>query len=176
MFDPAVSHLLALCGTLLFGAAAFAKVRSFAMFCAILGEYRILPIRITTAAGAAICCLEFAVAVGLFWPGSRSPAATLGAVLLIAYAAAITVNLIRGRRDLDCGCGYRPTAISGWMVIRNVVLAALLTLLQMPLSPRVLGLADYATIAGGLTGFALLFLSAEALLARPAAREFSASP
>jgi hypothetical protein len=176
MIDPVVSHLLALCGALLFGAAAFAKARSFAMFCAILGEYRVLPSRVTAAAGAAICCLEFAVALGLLWSGTRSSAATLGAVLLIAYAAAIAVNLIRGRRDLDCGCGYRPTAIGEWMIIRNVVLAAVLTLLQIPLSSRALGLTDYATIAGGLIGAALLFLSAEALLARPAAREFSASP
>jgi hypothetical protein len=176
MFDPVVSHLLALSGALLFGASAFAKVRSFAMFCAILGEYRVLPSRVTAAAGAVICCLEFAVAVGLLWPGTRSSAATLGAVLLIAYAAAIAVNLIRGRRDLDCGCGYRPTAIGGWMVIRNVVLAALLTLLQMPLASRVLGLADYATIGGGLIGIVLLFLSAEALLARPPTLEFSALP
>src|SRR5215212_5915970 len=140
MFDPAVSHLLALCGALLFGAAAFAKVRSFAMFCANLGEYRILPARVTAVAAVAISCLEFAVAVGLLWSGTRSLAAALGAVLLIAYAAAIAVNLIRGRRDLDCGCGYEPTAIAGWMVIRNVVLAALFTLLQMPLSSRELGL------------------------------------
>lgn len=176
MIDPVVSHLLALCGALLFGAAAFAKARSFAMFRVTLGEYRILPSAITAAAAAAICCLEFVLSVVLLLPQTRSPAAVLGVVLLIAYAAAIAVNLMRGRQDLDCGCGYTPRAISGWLVIRNVVLAALLTLLQMPLSSRALGLADYATIAGGLIGTALLFLSAEALLARPIARQFSASP
>ena len=171
MLDPVVSHLLALGGALLFGTAAWGKLRSFAGFRATLTDYRVVPERFTGAVSVTICCVELAVSAGLPWPGTRAPAAVLGTTLLLVYAAAIAVNLLRGRRDVDCGCGRQPTVIAGWLVIRNMMLAALLTVLQMPVSSRVLGLADYATIAGALIGTVLLFLSAEALLARPTARQ-----
>ena len=174
MFDPVVSHLLAFGGALLFATAAWMKLRSFDLFRATLGEYQVLPQRIVPVAAALICFLELAVSAGLSWPGTRSVAAVLAAGLLLIYAAAMTLNLLRGRRDLDCGCGREPTVIAGWLVIRNLVLAALLTLLQMPVSSRALVLADYGTIAGGLIGIMLLFMSAEALFARPTARSLRA--
>jgi hypothetical protein len=36
----------------------------------------------------------------------------------------MAVNLARGRRGLDCACGSRPQALSIWLVIRNIILAA----------------------------------------------------
>ena len=49
--------------------------------------------------------LEVAVAIGLCLAGTRPFAAALAIVVLLTYAAAIAVNLGRGRRDLACGCG-----------------------------------------------------------------------
>src|SRR6202040_3754906 len=46
-----------------------------------------------------------AVAVGLLADGWRRYAGVLGIMLLLGYAAAIAINLRRGRRDLACGCG-----------------------------------------------------------------------
>jgi methylamine dehydrogenase accessory protein MauD len=64
--------------------------------------------------------------------------------LLIAYAAALGVNLIRGRRELDCGCGMsgnrRP--IAAWMVWRNLFVALALGIAVLPWAARPLDAAD----------------------------------
>ena len=45
--------------------------------------------------------------------------------LIGIYTTAIAVNLLRGRRSIDCGCGGEPTPLSAWMLLRNVLLVAL---------------------------------------------------
>ena len=42
----------------------------------------------------------------------------LGAALLFVYAAGISINLYRGRSDIDCGCGGPESAqrLSGWLI------------------------------------------------------------
>ena len=49
----------------------------------------------------------------------------IAAGLLVIYAVAIGVNLKRGRRQIDCGCGDEPTPLSRALVVRNCVLVAL---------------------------------------------------
>lgn len=171
MLDPVPSLMLALFGALLFGSAALHKARSLERFATTLARYRIPPISSHPMASYAICLLEFAACFALLWPRTRPVGAAIGAALLLAYAGALTINLLRGRRDLDCGCGLRPTSIGGWMVIRNLSLAALLGLLFLPSSPRSLETGDYVTVAGGIIISVLLYLSAEMLFARPA-RDF----
>ena len=88
--------------------------------------------------------------------------------LLAAYAAALAINLGRGRRDLNCGCGgpndRRP--IATWMVWRNLALAACLAAMLMPPAPRPMQLADALTIGAGTAVLALIYMSVDALLAR----------
>ena len=54
-------------------------------------------------------------------------AAGIAALLLGLYAAGIVVNLRRGRRHIDCGCGVgsRAQPISAGLVVRNTVLIGL---------------------------------------------------
>ncbi len=105
---------------------------------------------------------------GLLFDGSRTTAARVGVVLLLAYAAAIAVNLRRGRRDLACGCGgpddRRP--IAGWMVWRNICIAILLAVAMCPWSPRPLVPTDAVTIGFGAATCALVYLCFDRLLGR----------
>ena len=91
----------------------------------------------------------------------------VGALLLLAYAAAIFVNLRRGRRDLACGCGgfdERQT-IAPWMVGRNCLIAALLVACCcLPWSARPLGLVDAVTVVFGLLTVALVYLCVDQLM------------
>jgi hypothetical protein len=128
------------------------------------------------AAAPAIAAAELAVATALVLPASRTSGA-LGAVALLAvYSIAIGVNLGRGRRTIDCGCGALGARqpISEWLVVRNAALAgaALLTL-RTP-GPRTLVWIDWLSVAGGVavvtcawTASQLLF--AAALRPRPLA-------
>jgi Methylamine utilisation protein MauE len=170
MIDPVLMLLIALGGSVLFGTAAFHKLRSPAAFGAALADYHVVPGAVAPAAATALVLLETAVACGLLWGRARPVCATVGAALLLLYASAIALNLLRGRRDLDCGCGSQGTAIGWWMVARNALLAALLLIARLPAATRELSLGDVATIGASLTVAALLYMSAALLLGRSARR------
>lgn len=171
MMDPALGTLLAAGFALLFGSAAIHKLRDLAGFADAFAAYELLP------AGAArlawlLPLLELAVAAGVLLGDTRAAASVAGSALLLLYAAAIGVNLQRGRRDLACGCAgpleRRP--IASWMVWRNLALAAVLTALLMPWSARPLQTADALTVGAGAAVAALIYMSLDRLLGRVAPR------
>ena len=170
MIDPAIGTLLAGAYALLFASAALHKARDLALFAQVVAAYRVLP-------GAPklawlIPLGESLAGVGLLWPGTRTGAAIGGTGLLLLYALAMAVNLVRGRRELSCGCGgpneRRP--IGTWMLWRNLLLAAALGLLTLPWAVRPLQLVDLLTVGAGVAVVALLYMSADGLLARTAPR------
>ncbi len=175
MLDPLVASLIAFGGVALFAWAAMHKLRTREAFVATLEQYRLLPRRAVGVAALVLAVMEIATAGLLLWPASRFIGAATGAVLLVIYASAIAINLARGRGDLDCGCGLQPRVIGGWMVARNLIVAASLALLWLPTSGRAIGAADLATIAAALLIGALLYSSIELLLGRAVPRDlFSA--
>jgi len=171
MIDPAVGALLAGAFALLFASAALHKLLDPERFAAAFRAYDVVPTALAWVSRL-VPVLELAVAAALLAAGSRKGAAAAGTALLLAYAAAIAVNLGRGRRSLDCGCGgpseRRP--IGTWMVWRNLVLAALLAALLLPWAPRPLASADALTIGAGSAVAALLYMSLDLLLGRAAPR------
>lgn len=106
----------------LFAAATLHKIRTFTEFTGFVGGYRLLPEGVVRPASGVIVAAEIAAiaaALGVI-PGF----AQLPALLLLAYAGAMGVNLLRGRNDIDCGCGGTPMPISWAAVARNLALAA----------------------------------------------------
>jgi hypothetical protein len=171
MLDPAIGLLIVACLALLFASAALHKLRDLGRFAELLGAYRVLPLGAERLA-ALIPMLELAVAAGLLATPARPFAATVGVALLLGYAAAIAVNLARGRRDLDCGCGAgdatRP--IAAWMVTRNLVLALALAATLYPWQLRQLLPTDALTVGAGLTVATLLYGCLDRVLGRLAPR------
>jgi hypothetical protein len=166
MIDPAVGTLLGGAFALLFASAALHKLRDLAGFAELFAAYRVLPAARYLA--LLVPFTEALVACGLLLPRSRSAAALVGSCLLLAYAAAIALNLMRGRRELSCGCGgpdeRRPIAL--WMVTRNLLLALLLAAAALPVNTRDLQAVDLLTVAAGIFVAALLYMSVDALLGR----------
>jgi hypothetical protein len=166
MLDPAAGILLAAALALLFASAAWHKLRALAQFTAVFVAYRVLPPAVSGRIAWTVPALELAIAAALPWEPSRRAASVAGAAILTAYAGGIALNLARGRRDLDCGCAgpgdRRP--IAGWMLWRNLLLAAALGIAAMPWSPRALVVLDILTIAGGLAVAALLYVALDRLL------------
>ena len=175
MIDPVCALLIVSCGMLLFGAAAAHKLRAVGEFSQTLAQYQLLPAGFSRIASPALGLMEFAICLGLPWPALRPVAATAGAVLLLLYSVAITINLARGRRGLDCGCGGfgRRTPIGPWMLVRNLGLACILCLLKFPEASRSLESADAVTIVGGVMAASFLYLSCDVLFGQVTTRRLS---
>jgi len=171
MLDPAAGLLLVGCLSLLFASASLHKLRDLAHFTEVLRAYRVLPEGAVRLAPL-VPLGELMVAAGLLSSVARSGAGLGGAVLLVAYAAAIAVNLGRGRRDLACGCGGPDDArpIAPWMVARNLMLAlGLLAVALVRWKARLLLPVDALTVGGGVAIATLLYVSLDQLLGRASA-------
>lgn len=171
MLDPAIGVLFVGCFALLFATAALHKLRGLAQFAAVLHAYRVLP-EAAAPLAPLVPLSELAVALALLVPAARTPAALAGAALLTAYAAAIGINLLRGRRDLACGCGGPDEArpIAPWMVGRNLLLATLLAGTLIPWAGRALSATDGLTVGAGIAVATLLYAAIDRLLGRVAPR------
>ena len=169
MIDPAVAALLAGAFALLFASAALHKLLDPARFGAAFRAYQVVPPALGRVS-LLVPVLELAIAAALLATDSRHGAAAAGAALLLTYAVVIAINLGRGRRDLDCGCGgpreRRP--IGAWMVWRNIALGGLLGLLLLPQASRALDVTDALTIGAGTVVAALLYMSVDVLSGRTA--------
>jgi hypothetical protein len=164
--DPAVAAIVGACSALLFGGAAVHKLRDIRRFDEIFAGYGLLIVPASPGAARLVPVLELLVACGLLFAVSRPFAALGGVLLLWVYAGAISVNLLRGRRDLACGCGgpYDRRPIASWMVWRNVTVSLALLALVLPLGARSLELTDAVTIAFGSVTAVLLYLCTDGLL------------
>jgi len=173
MIDPLVSRALSVAFTLLLLLAAWHKVSAHAGFRAALAGYRLLPPALLPLAGVLIPASE--ALLGLAWLAGYGPsAAPLTAALLWVYAAAITINLRRGRVYIDCGCGFggrsgEDPPLSGWLVTRNLVLGGLALVGAWPVNERVLGAYDWLTLVLATIAAAALFAGGSQLLRNYAA-------
>jgi len=163
--DPAVSAIIALGVALLFGAAALHKLADWRRFGLALSGFRLVPAWIVSALAPFLVALECATAVMLPFAATRRAGALLAATLLACYALAIGVNLLRGRTSIDCGClgAGRRHRIGGWMVIRNLGVAAAALAAVLPTTPRGLTSLDLVTIAGAVLTLGALYAAQDAL-------------
>jgi hypothetical protein len=164
--DPATDAALRASLAVLFTAAASHKVREPRRFRATVAEYRLLPGPLVTPAALALVGGEIGVATALVLPAWRTVGLLGAAALLALYGGAIAVNLARGRRDLDCGCAgpavRRP--ISGWLVARNALLAAIALAGLVPPASRPLVWVDALTILGSTAALAALYGAVDRML------------
>lgn len=144
---------------LMLAGAGVAKLLHRESFRDAVAAYRLLPLAAVEPAALALPVVEIAVGVALMTGLWSAGAAVAGGALLLVFAAAIAINLLRGRTDIDCGCdpGAAPKPIAWSMVWRNLGLVALLAacLPAAPALPLELALAAAAT--GGLA-FLLFFI------------------
>lgn len=165
--DPTLGIALRAALSLLFVWAAGHKLRDVAAFRHALANYALLPARWIGPSVALLVAVEIAVAAGLWLPGLRVAAALAAGGLLVLYAGAISINLLRGRRDIGCGCaGAADDRPLGWgLAARNGVLVVAALAGALPATARVLTWVDDVTIAAGVAALALLYAAVDGLLA-----------
>lgn len=165
MIDPVFALIVRFSLAALFLTACAHKLRAPRAFVAILAEYRMLPAALVRPVAVLVIAAEALTAAGLLAGRAQAAWAALG--LIGAYTAAIGVNLLRGRRDIDCGCGGADGAqhIRPALILRNVLLAGAAVILVLPVAGRALHPLDWITIVAGVAGGALLYAAAGRLLA-----------
>jgi hypothetical protein len=159
MLDPLLQLTIAWSLAALFGAALVHKLLALGEWPGVVRDYRLFPGALAGAVAIAVPCAEGLAVLSLLWPRAREAGAWAAAGLLLCYAFAISVNLRRGRTQIDCGCfGTRPTqGIAAWMVWRNVLLALLALALLLPVRPRALSLLEIAVAVTCVATLAFLY-------------------
>ena len=148
IFDPAVNLIAALILSYVFVVAGLHKCRAPAEFAATLANYRILPEGLNRQAVYLVPVLEIMTGVALLIPATAKLASFCASGLLCIYIAAIGINLLRGRRNIDCGCGgpAQKQTISEWMIVRNGTLLLLAFVAGSTFEPRALVWLDWLII------------------------------
>ncbi len=162
-----ISLASALTLSFIFLAAGIHKVRDTAQFGATLGAYGLLPGPMVSPVSILLPAVEFAVAVSLLLPDARINAAWAGAILLCVYTLAIGINLARGRRAIDCGCGgpSQQQPLSEWLLLRNGVLIGAIILVSASPLTRPNGWLEWSLSVFAAIVFVLLYSICNQLLA-----------
>ena len=115
----------------LFLTSALGKIKRFKNHEKIIRAYQIVPYKSTKF--FAVLDVSFEVIVGLFLVTSifLEISIPFASFMLLVYSIAVSINLLRGRKELDCGCGgiVGDNKISIFLVIRNITFIMILILL-----------------------------------------------
>jgi hypothetical protein len=111
----------------LFVVGAMQKLADASYFQQVITDYQILPTALSPLLARTLPLIELAAGIALLIPMSRFAALGTVTLLLTSYSIAIAINIVRGRRDIDCGCagpGQEQT-LSSWLLGRNGLLIVL---------------------------------------------------
>lgn len=166
--DPVITVSISICMFLLFGVAAVHKLRAPAVFRSVIEEYRLIPRGLSGIASIFLVMMELLAALLVLIPVTRPAGFAAMAGLLFVYTAGISINLYRGRRDIDCGCSGPASrqALSAGLVLRNLLLLGLVVLASGPSADRPLNWLDLFVVAFGVLVASGLYLGMNQLLAQ----------
>lgn len=166
LHEPALTWAMRVFLALLFVTAGLSKLQAITEFYGVVRNFRILPDGPSKAVAYTLPPVELAIAAGLLVPSLAVPAAAAAALLLLGFAAAIALNVVRGRTYIDCGCMRQgmKQPISWLLVGRNIALTAVAaSVVALLPAVRPTGVADMFV---GLTAGAIammLYISASML-------------
>ncbi|CAM5201428.1 Methylamine utilization protein MauE OS=Castellaniella defragrans (strain DSM / CCUG 39792 /65Phen) OX=1437824 GN=BN940_17501 PE=4 SV=1 [Castellaniella denitrificans] len=128
MGDPVIAYAALAVLTAIFWLGALHKLRDWSGFEAAVAGYRLLPTVLHRPFALVFVVAELLAGGLLLWPAARAAGVAVALAVLVAATLGVTMNLLRGRIDIDCGCGglsRAPASLSWWVVSRNGLLAAL---------------------------------------------------
>jgi hypothetical protein len=164
--DPAFQLVLRAAFALLLATAASHKLRDLPRFREVLADYDIVPRAFAPVVAVALAGFE-AILAAVMLSGTAVPAAGVAtSTLLLGYAAAISINVRRGRVDIDCGCMGPASRVplGRGLVVRNLLLASAAALLAVPALPRALEWLDLAAVTASTAVLAACWLASERML------------
>ena len=167
MLDPVLVIASSTALAALLASAASHKLRDLRAFSAIVRAYQVLPSALAPASTVSLALAELALALALLTPAWRSLAALGVVLLMVLYASAISLNLWRGRRDIDCGCSGPGAAqpLRPVLLLRNLLIALLAGLAALPMGERALGALDIFVVIAAAAVALLIHVAVDGLLA-----------
>jgi hypothetical protein len=172
-FLAVVAEAGRVCVGLVFLLAATQKAQQWRLLSGVIANYRLLPGWMVFPATALLPPLEMLLAISLLSAQFRPWPELAATLLLMLFAAAMAINIRRGRTHIDCGCGrdFLAQKLDWPLVARNLLLVGLL-LPSLPATSS-LSLDDVGTGAAAGLGFFLLYLLFNQFLALPRARRLA---
>jgi hypothetical protein len=173
VLDPVIQIVIASALAVLWLAAAAQKLAHLSEFRVTAADYRVVPQALALPSAVIVIGLELGLGIALLAPSGRTPALVGSAALLLLYAVFIGVNLVRGRRHIDCGCsgpGLRQP-LGAWLVYRNVALVATALMGALPVEARALHWIDVVSILAAVGALAALYPTLDRLISN--ARELA---
>jgi hypothetical protein len=156
--DIEISFIVRFLLVFIFSRAALHKVSNYQQFYTQLKAYHLLPVPLLPAFAIFLALIEAYLAVTLLVQGWLYPS-FIAAALLALYALAMSINLVKGRIDLDCGCGGPsafPQTISWALVNRNCVLVIFALATVLPVNSYQQSIQNIGTIV--LASIAVIFI------------------
>lgn len=164
MIDPTIQYSIAGAFALLFACSGVEKLRQLDDFAVQLNDYALLPASTVSFMARTIGLMEITAAT-LLITQYFAFGAMISVSLLLLYAIAISVNLLRGRTHIDCGCQLRNSnGISWFLVSRNAFMACLVALCILPGITRNVIWLDYVVIIFCVISAGLVYVIANLLI------------
>ena len=130
--DPSVGLLIRFVFGTMFLAAGASKLSDLGEFADAIRLYRIIPGATAGAVARVVSVTEVVLGIVLLLGVGIRYATVVGSALLVIFALAMAVNLIRGRQ-IPCGCKRESEPIQIKHILRNALsVAALLFLATLP--------------------------------------------
>lgn len=166
--DPVITIIISISMSLLFGFAAVHKLRAIAVFRASMDGYQLIPRPLSGLVAVLLIVTELLAAMLVLVPSTRTTGFALMAALLFIYTAGISINLLRGRHDIDCGCSGPASRheLSAWLVLRNLFLLGLVLLAAGWSAQRPLIWLDSLVVLFSVLVASGLYMSLNQLLAQ----------
>ncbi len=165
--DPTLPHMFAALLAIVFLGGAWQKLRDMDGFAMAVEQYRLLPAAWAPPAAWALLLAEAGAGLLLLPLATRALGAALALAVLAAVTLAVAVNLLRGRRAIDCGCGGPEGGqhLSWGLVLRNGMLCLAAALSRAAEAPRELVWLDGLTVVAGTLALYGLYAAANQLMA-----------
>jgi hypothetical protein len=150
----------------LFGTAALHKARNIEHYRRLMGKY-LDGAPVSSLMVWLLAALEVSFALAMLVPQTQWAGLAATALLLVAYAGLMGLQLARGRADMKCGCAgpASDTTISPALVLRNLGCAAMALLAMAPTISVDAGVAGIGLALFVATFAALAYLGSDQLIA-----------
>ncbi|WP_342805105.1 MauE/DoxX family redox-associated membrane protein [Alteromonas sp. M12] len=100
----------------------------------LFADYGVTKPKLASALSYVLGALELIIAVALIFEATRTNASIIAALLLSIYLTGMAIQLIQGKRDINCGCSGPNSHIKvSWpLILRNAVLVPLVLICTLP--------------------------------------------
>jgi len=168
--DPVVSWVVSAALAAIFLIGAITKIVDFDRFVGTVQNFGVLPRGAGSVASLVVVALEVGSAAMLLIPQYRIVGGLLGLTLMIVVTGAVLVNLIRGRANIDCGCGgAKGQRLSMGLLYRNTsMMLGLVGVMILNPSVRQLTAEDAIICTAGIVTMCAIYFAANQVLANSA--------